>query len=127
MFIDFFEQESAKINKDFDYATCNIEVHFPPNDEPQYGFFSLYMSCLLIKREYEGSDNVALGILAYDWNNKFTINADICWGHPSGKLEDEVFQKDAEVTDENLSIIKERLPSMILKLREALKKAQSWN
>ena len=39
--------------------------------------------------------------------------------------EDKVFEKPAEVTEENLQIIKEKLPSMILKLREALTKAQS--
>ncbi|MEP7038359.1 MAG: hypothetical protein ABI891_08450, partial [Acidobacteriota bacterium] len=82
-----------------------------------------YVSCLLNKREYEGADDVALGIHVYDWNDDFTIDADICWGHP-GRLEYEIFEKPVNVTEENLNIIKERLPIMVLKLRNALKKAK---
>ena len=124
-FLDYFKREAAKINKDFDYATCNVEVHFPPNDSPEYGNFMMGISCLLKNKEYEGSDNVALGVNVYDWNDRFTLSADVSWGHPSGEFEDEVFENPVEVTAENINIIKKRLPDMVLKLREALTKAQN--
>jgi hypothetical protein len=121
LFIDYLKEECRKINTEFNYAKCNVETHFPPNDEPRYGSFSMYISCLLDKSEFEGSDNVALGILAYDWDNKFTINADICWGHPSGKLEAEVFAEPAPVNKKSLATIKDKLPDLVSKLRDVIR------
>lgn len=119
-FIEYFEQECRKINAEFRHASCNVETHFPPNDEPKYGYFSMHLSCLLHKTEFEGADNLSLHISAYDWDNKFTIDAGIGWGHPSGKIEAEVFEKTVPVNEESLSVIEEELPDLVSKLRQLL-------
>lgn len=80
----------------------------------------MYIDCILKKGGYEGSDNISLGIIAYDHNDKFTINSEICWGDPSGKIEAEIFEEPVEVTEENLMVIKEKLPDLVSKLRELI-------
>lgn len=121
LFLNYFEQEAAKINADFDYASCRAYANFPPNDDPQFGLFSMYIDCGLNDVADDKSDNLGLGITAYDHTATLTINADICWGYPSGKIEAEVFEEPVEVTEESLAVIKERLPDLVSKLREVIR------
>ena len=121
LFIDYFEQEASKINADVSYANCRAYAHFPPNSEPEFGYFSMYMDCILIRADFDKSDNISLGILAYDHDDKFTINAEICWGEPSGKIEAKVFEEPVEVTEQSLAIIKEKLSDLVSKLRELMR------
>lgn len=120
MFFDLLRLEGDKIKADFEYVSCRVYANFPPEDEREYSIFSLYIDCLLKQAPFENSDNVALGVLAYDHNNKFSINAEIVWGHPFGKIEGEVFDEPAELNDNNLKIMGERLPGLISKLRKVL-------
>jgi hypothetical protein len=122
LFYGVLEQECNKINADFkNDVFCRIEAHFPPNDEPGWDAFCLNITCLLRRTEFEESDNVTLGIEVSDWNNDLTINADIAWGDPSGKLEYTVFEKPVEATPENLTILKDNLPKIVEKLRQVIR------
>lgn len=122
LFIDYFEQEAGKINTDFNYVSCRAYANFPSNDYPSgRGYFSMFMDCLLESADLDQTDNFALGIKVYDKNDNLTINADICWGHPSAELEAEIFDEPVEVTEKTLAFIKEKLPDLVSKLREVIR------
>jgi hypothetical protein len=120
LFIDYFDEESSNINADFPYASCKTYANFPPNDEPLFGSFGLYISCILKEVDVNKTDDVSLGILAYDYDNNLTINAEICWGYP-GKIAAELFEVPVEVTEQSLAVIKEKLPDLVSKLREVIR------
>jgi len=85
------------------------------------GYFSLFLDCGLDNVSSDRSDNLALGIEVYDKNDTLTINSEICWGHPSPKIEAEIFEEPVEVNEESLAEIKEKLPDLVLKLREVIR------
>jgi hypothetical protein len=122
LFIHYLEDEAAKINADFNYARCRAYATYPPSSSPQgVGYFTMFIDCLLIQTGSDKTDNLALGIEVYDKNNKVSINADICWGHPYAKVEDEVFPEPVDATEENLGIVRKRLPELVSKLREMIR------
>lgn len=123
MFFEYFGQVADEINKDFEHVTCRAYSNFPPNDyKPGVGNFSMFIDCLIDDVPDDKSDNLALGIKAYDHDSILTIAADICWGHPSSKLEVEIFEKPVLVSDETLAQLKEQLPALVQKLRDAIRK-----
>ena len=68
-FIGYFEIEANRINTDFKYVSCRAYASFPPNDDSSYGSFGLYLDCILNNADFNKSDNISLGILAYDHNS----------------------------------------------------------
>lgn len=84
-------------------------------------YLGMYIDCLLTEAGAEKTDNLALVIAVSDKDNKFSINADICWGHPYARIEDEVFSEPVDATEENLGIVRKRLPELVSKLREIIR------
>lgn len=121
LFFDYLKQEGDKINEDFANVKCTISANFPPNDEPEYGYFLMYIDCVLENAHSDKADLLTLGISIYDQTKNLEIVTDISWGHPSGKIVDSIFKKPVEVTEEHLNTIKEKLPNLILKLRETIR------
>jgi hypothetical protein len=122
LFIPYLEDEAAKINADFNYVRCRVYATHPPSDNPPgVGYFTIFIDCLLTQAGSDKTDNLALGIEVYDKNQKASINGDICWGHPYSRVEDEVFPKPVDVTEENMEILQKRLPELVSKLRELIR------
>lgn len=122
LFIHYLEGEAVKINARFDYVTCRAYAKASsrgPGEGMHY--LGMYMDCLLTDAAAKKADNVALVIQISDLDGKWNINADICWGHPSGKIDAELFAEPVEVTDESLSIVKEKLPELVSKLHELIR------
>jgi hypothetical protein len=121
LFTEFFGQVADEINRDFEHVTCRAYSNFPPNHyDPGVGYFSMLIDCLIDDVPDDKSDNLALGISVFDQDSILTIEADVCWG--SGKVEGEIFEKPVVVSDETLSQLKEQLPALVQKLRDAIRK-----
>jgi hypothetical protein len=53
-----------------------------------------------------------------------TINADVCWGHPSGYIEDELAAETLQVSDETIPALRMALPHLFDSLRRAIMKGE---
>jgi hypothetical protein len=120
MFHDYLEEEGTKIREQIDDVQVLIDVHFPPNDEPEYGYFSISLECVLTKADFDKTDFVSFGIDVDDHDGRFTMTAEIAWGFPYSKTVERVFESPVNVNDENLLKVKNRLPFMMSRLREEL-------
>lgn len=121
LFADFLRTEAVRIKEDFDDVMCNVYVHYPPNDEPQYGYFCISLECILNKADLDKTDLVSLAIDIDDHNNKFKINASVSWGNPYARTIEMVFTEPVDATEKNLTIIKEKLPFLVSKFRELIR------
>ena len=122
LFLDYFDREAKRITLDFaDIVNCRAYASFPPNEEPQFGYFSLYIDCILKNVEEEKTDNISLGVLAYDLNDKVTMNAEICSGDPYGQIVEKAFDEPIEVNSQNSNLLEEKMPELISILRKTIK------
>ena len=55
------------------------------------------------------------------------IDADVCWGHPSGCVEGGIDDEGWEVSTENFSRVVRRLPEWIEILRRAIRRGKPVN
>lgn len=120
-FFGFLETEASRISNEFSEVLCKIHVFYPPDSEPQYGYFCISLECILHKAASENADLISMGIEVDDHDNKFKITADLSWGNPYARTIERVFVEPAEVTEENLEIIKENLPHLFVRMREEIR------
>ncbi len=120
LFLGALNKEADKLNRDFSYVSCQAYVHFPPNDEPEFGYFSIFLDCGLANVDLDKADNLSLCISVDDHDGKFKINADIAWGEPCYEVLSPVFEKPVNVSDASLVSIYEKLPDLILELRKQI-------
>ncbi len=119
LFMDYFHTENEAINRDFKHIISSIYI-YPPRVklEPKsccIGLDVIFRHCIGNK-----SDSLALELYIEDRQGLET-NVTIGWGHPTGERVGKMFTEAVEVTDENLKIIKDKLPSLIEKLRQEIK------
>ncbi len=122
LFLEYLEQEANNLNVEFENVSCRAYSHFPLNEDPAgIGYFTMFLDCILNGAADYHADNVALGIAAYDNDGRLTVNADVSWGEPSFKMEDSIFEDPVEVTEETLAVVRERMPTLVANLREAIR------
>jgi hypothetical protein len=122
LFWDSFQEETKKINTDFDFVNCRALFFFPPDDFPEgVSNFTMYIDCGFLQAGMDGTDFLDLIFSVYDFNKELTINAEISWGMPYNKVELELFDEAVPATEENLKIIEEKLPGMVEKFRELIR------
>ena len=73
------------------------------------------------------NDNVSLIILLEHLEGEPTISASVMWGAPSGYTEFEVYEDDMPVTEEVLTDIDDKLPSMLITLKSVLARGKPSN
>ena len=105
----------------------NLREQFPSTSVYVYSRAStrgcgFYIDCVIAGLPPKDEDNVALTIDTSHWTTSPRINADICWGHPSGQLEAEVFEDDQPLTDESVEQVIEQLPRLYAALCKALER-----
>lgn len=81
----------------------------------------LGIDCLLTQADRAQADNLALYVGVYGLRTTPALEAEVCWGHPSGHIEAELFPDPVEITPETLEELEAGLP----RLYEALKAAVS--
>ena len=81
------------------------------------------IDCYLKVRQSE-NDNVALIVLLEHLEAQPTIRASVTWGAPSGFTEFEVYEDEMSVSEEVLTNIEDKLPSMLNMLKSALARSR---
>lgn len=119
LFADLLKEEANKINKDFKDLIC-ISYIYPPNDEQEFKNCTLGLDVVLHKADLDKADNLFLEIYIEERENALGINARVVWGSPLGKIQS-IFKYPVPVTEENLVVVKEKLPYLISKLRETIR------
>src|SRR5262245_9498714 len=59
----------------------------PVGSATQYQGHGIAIDCLLTNAPIDQSDNVSLSVSLCHLTTQPKINADVCWGHPSGTVE----------------------------------------
>lgn len=65
----------------------------PTGSLTSYQGHAIYIECIFFGREQDEPDNVALTIAVCHLDRFPRIMADVCWGHPSGVVEDSLDQE----------------------------------
>jgi hypothetical protein len=91
----------------------------PVGSRTDYQGHDLGIDCLLTDAQPDQTDNLALVIGVAHVSSVPSMEASVCWGAPSGRVEAELFPDITEVTPETVQELEERLPF----LYEALKRA----
>jgi hypothetical protein len=88
----------------------------------------LGLSCILAATRPSQPDLVDLSISVTDLTTTPRIDsADVCWGHPSGWVELEVFEEPVVLTDEAVGKLREQMPNLAAALRRALRRGRPPN
>jgi hypothetical protein len=119
-----FRKIADRINQTIPSVTARASSYSVGYDE--YLSHSIGISCLL--QNVDEPDNIALGVNIFRLNTTPKINADVCWGHPSGHIEAETFtdwtKSDdlPDVSEEVLENLYKNLPRLYEALFKALKR-----
>jgi hypothetical protein len=95
----------------------------------EYQGHQIVIDCLFIDAPLDQPDNVALCIDLQHLTTNPRIDADVCWGHPSGHVEAEFSAEPLDVSDKVLNDLYADLPRLYDSLIEAVKrrKPSDWN
>ena len=95
----------------------------------EYQGHQIVIDCLLTNAPDDQPDNVSLSVDLQKLTSMPKINADVCWGHPSGYIEAEFSNADLNVSDKVLADLYSQLPHLYDVLVEAIrrKKPSNWN
>jgi hypothetical protein len=80
----------------------------------------IVIDCLLTDAPPDRADNIALVVEVSHLNAEAQINADVCWGHPSGYIEAEFSSGPVDASNEVLNGLYADLPRLYESLREAI-------
>ena len=89
----------------------------------EYHGHGMGVDCILENPSDEDSDNVALTVSLAFLTTQPRINADVCWGHPSGHLEANLFSLSESHWPEASEEILDRLSADISRLSDVLVEA----
>lgn len=90
----------------------------------EYQGHQIVIDCLLADIPPNQPDNVALSVSLRHLTTNPKIDADVCWGHPSGQIEAEFAPEPLEVSDTVLSDLMAALPRLYESLSAALKRGR---
>ena len=94
---------------------------------PLSDYHHIYISCLLPDVPHYRPDLVELIVAIYDLNSSPKINADVCWGHPSGYVEAEFSFDPVDASDKVLNELYADLPRLYEAFIEAVKRGRPSN
>jgi hypothetical protein len=87
--------------------------------------FHIGLSCLLPDVAASQPDLVDLVVsLTEVSTTPRIVSADVCWGHPSGRIELEVFSEPVDLTEEALATLEQELPRLGSALKAALRRGR---
>jgi hypothetical protein len=78
------------------------------------------IDCLFTDAPFNQADNIGLVVEISRLNAQPQINADVCWGHPSGYVEAEFSSASVEVSDKVLNELYANMPRLYANLHEAV-------
>ena len=95
----------------------------------EYQGHQIVIDCLLKDAPDDRPDNVALGVDLRHLTTVPKIDADVCWGHPSGHVEAEFSFDPIEVSDQVLTDLYSDLPRLYEALIAAVRrgKPSDWD
>ena len=107
--LDAIAAELAREHPDVKVHVCNS----PVGNLTELQGHDFGVECLFHDRPLDESDNVALTIdIAYLTTHPKLTGLDVCWGHPSGKLEFGVLAEPIDLDDAALEKIFAELPQL---------------
>ena len=102
----------------------------PTGSAPQYQGHDIGIDCLLTNAPITQSDNVALSVSLCHLTTQPKINAEVCWGHPSGVVEASFYEGWGKsddwplATNETIDKLIQDLPRLIAALEQAVKRGR---
>ena len=101
----------------------NVRVHSHAF-ESRGGSHLIAIECLIPEVAAYQSDNVGLSVEIYDLRSSPKLNADVCWGHPSGYIEDSFGSEEGLITETTLVSLKSALPRLLDSLQHAINRSK---
>ena len=120
-----FKTVAARLAGSLPSLTVSTESHYAGHPEDR-AFWGMYISCLFREATQEQIDLVDLCLEVANLQATPTVNADMCWGHPSGHIEMsfcEDWQDESdwpEASPEKIKQLRVFLPRLFTKLEEVL-------
>ena len=90
----------------------------------EYQGHQIVIDCSLTDAPGDQPGNVALSVSLRHLTTNPQIDADVCWGHPSGHIEAEFSPEPLEVSDKVLNDLYTDLPRLYESLSEAIKRGR---
>lgn len=90
----------------------------------EYQGHQILIDCLLTDAPDDQPDNVALSVSLRHITTNPKIDADVCWGNPSGHIEAEFSPGPLEVSDKVLNELYAVMPRLYDSLTEAIKRGK---
>ena len=104
-----------------EYASVSVNVYdFPAS--PVLDGHCVGIDCVLKEARLDAVDQVALCIDIHHMHATPTIQADVVWGHPSGRIEAELFDGPVAATVKRTEEVVSRVPELIAALQGALRR-----
>jgi hypothetical protein len=136
VFVDWTPELQHRLAAPLRVLAAELSVEFPGVRVVE--FFSalparsngclLGLECFLAAAPPSQPDLVALSISVVDLTTAPRIDsADVCWGHPSGCVELEVFEEPAVLSEDALRKLREQMPNLGAALRNALRRGHPPN
>jgi len=134
--IDVIENLESELMPEFEAVAAHLSSFFPsvdistesrftgPSESPTY--WGMGISCYFRNASPQQVDLVALSLDIAHLQTTPTINADICWGHPSGYIEMSFYEdwRDSsdwpEASPRKIEEVRAFLPSLFGKLERIL-------
>jgi hypothetical protein len=89
-----------------------------------YQGHDLGIDCLLTDATPDQADNVALSVEVRHLTTTPLMDAAVCWGHPSGHVEAELFPDPVPMSSETLDKLEAHLPILYDAVELALKRGR---
>lgn len=125
--LSVFRETGSKFSTQFPNVKA-VAYSSPVGSATQLQGHHIVIDCLLTDAPLDQSDNVALSVNICHLTTQPKINADVCWGHPSGTIEDSFYddwQKSEDwplATKETVAQLYQTIPRLIAALEMALKR-----
>lgn len=119
LLMPLLEEMAEGLKQQFPYVKANA-CSSAAGSRTDYQGHSYCVDCLITNAKPEDPDNVALEVATSYLTTTPRINADICWGHPSGQIEAEVFEASQPLTAHTIEKILVELPRLYLILQAAV-------
>jgi predicted DNA-binding ribbon-helix-helix protein len=123
-FFPFLRKMAEEISRDFSdviakVRSCSIGT------QTDYQGHSIGVECLFVNANSNQVDNIALSICVRHLLTTPEIDSvDVCWGHPSGHIEAELFPVAVLVDEDALGRLEGGLPELYSALRTAIARGQ---
>lgn len=118
--VPLMKDEAERISGEFPSVTARFHS-FPQEEMHGATFLNFGISCLIMHSAPDKPDLLDLCVSVSDVEKYPKVNADICWGHPSGRIEQELYPQPMEISEKALFEIESSMPTFLAKLRALLK------